>query len=151
MNKDSHSTPVIDKVKNASVHVSLWRRLAAITYDFFLLFAVLFFASLPVIIPFRITIGDTWYPLYIAYIYSVSFVFFGWFWTHGGQTLGMKTWRIRIETREGGPITWLQALQRFVVALLSTVLLGAGFIWCLFNRESLSWHDLASKTRLVRR
>lgn len=150
MRKESNSTPAADKGKIKSPRVSLWRRLAAIIYDFFLLFAVLFFASLLVIVPFKITLEDSWYPLYIAYVYLVSFVFFGWFWTHGGQTLGMKTWHFRIESHTGGGITWFQALQRFVVALVSAVLFGAGFIWCLFNRDSLSWHDMASKTRLVR-
>ncbi len=150
MDKHSNPTTMTEKIKNVSAHVSLWRRLAAITYDFFLLFAVLFFASLIVIVPFKITLEDTRYPLYIAYVYSVSFVFFGWFWTHGSQTLGMKTWHIKIKTFDGKTITWRQAFVRFIVALLSIILLGAGFIWCLFNRESLSWHDLVSKTRLVR-
>ena len=43
-------------------------------------------------------------------------VYFGWFWTHGGQTLAMKTWRVRIVTREGQTIRWPRALLRYVLA-----------------------------------
>ena len=81
----------------------LARRFAAIFYDAVLLIGILVLASLIVVAPLRITYGHPWYPLYVIYVYSVAFVFFGWFWTHGGQTLGMKTWGIRIVAMDGRP------------------------------------------------
>ncbi|MGH7129142.1 MAG: RDD family protein, partial [Planctomycetaceae bacterium] len=111
----------------------LLRRFAAIVYDSLLLFAVLFFASLAVIVPFDIRYGDPLYSLYLLYTYAVGFLFFGWFWTHGGQTLGMRTWRIRLESAGGDIITWRRALLRYVAALLSWLLLGGGFLLSLVH------------------
>ncbi|MGI8740131.1 MAG: RDD family protein [Gammaproteobacteria bacterium] len=79
-----------------------------------------------------------------------SFLFFGWFWTHGGQTLGMSTWRFRVIQNNGATITWSQALLRLLTAAISWLLFGAGFLWCLFNREKLALHDIVSGTRLTR-
>jgi len=47
----------------------------------------------------------------------VIFVFFAWFWTHGGQTLGMRAWRLRILQRDGQPLNWRLALFRYVISL----------------------------------
>src|SRR5262245_24466213 len=93
----------------------LARRLAAIFYDSILLIGILIVASLIVMAPLKITYGHPWYPLYVIYVYSLSFAFFGWFWTHGGQTLGMKTWGIRIVAVDGGSVRWDMALIRFLV------------------------------------
>jgi uncharacterized RDD family membrane protein YckC len=64
-----------------------------------------------------------------------------------GQTLAMKTWRIRVVNTAGGAITFQQALRRFAVA---TVLIGVSQIWGLFDRDRLFLHDRLSGTRLVR-
>lgn len=119
-------------------------------YDGLLLAALLFFASLIVVVPFGITLEHPLYPIYAAYIYVISFAFFGWFWTHGGQTLGMQTWRFRIEEDNGEAITWRHALLRFLAACVSWLPFGAGFIWCLFSTDRLTFHDAVSGTHLVR-
>lgn len=130
--------------------VGLPRRLGAMLYDSLLLFALLFFASVIVVVPFGITLEHPLYPFFVGYIYTLGFLFFGWFWTHGGQTLGMKTWRIRVQQENGDAITWWQALLRFLSAIISWLPLGAGFIWCLFSTDRLTFHDAFSGTRLVR-
>ena len=130
--------------------VSLVRRLSAIVYDTLLLVGVLFVASVLIVVPFEITFGHPLYPLYVLYIYAVAFLFLGWFWTHGGQTLGMKTWGIRVEQFNGDPITWRQALLRYLGALISWAALGIGFLWSLFHPQRLAWHDILSHTRLAR-
>ena len=130
--------------------VSLPRRLAAIFYDTLLLFALLFFASVIVVVPIEITMEHPLHSLYVVYIYVVSFIFFGWFWTHGGQTLGMRAWRVRVQRHDGQSLTWRHALVRFLAAVISGALFGTGFMWCLFNKERLALHDFLSKTRLVR-
>ena len=43
-------------------------------------------------------------------------VYFGWFWSHGGQTVAMKAWRIRVLCVDGGPLTLGRALLRFALA-----------------------------------
>lgn len=127
----------------------LLRRLGAILYDSLLLFAVLFFAT-ALVLP--LTGGQAiapHNPFYTSYLFFVSFFFFAWFWTHGGQTLGMRAWRIRVQQRNGSPITWTQALLRFMTAIASWLLLGAGFLWALIDKEKMTWHDRYSQTMLV--
>jgi uncharacterized RDD family membrane protein YckC len=38
---------------------------------------------------------------------------------------------------------------RFVVAMASWLLLGLGFLWVLWDKESRSWHDIYSDSRTV--
>ena len=134
----------------ADQRVGLPRRLGAIGYDLLLLMAVWFFATL-LVLPLShgeaIAPGN---PLYTSYLFMVTFAFFAWFWLHGGQTLGMRAWHIRVERFDGKPISPWQALLRFVVAVPSWLLMGMGFWWALFDREQLTWHDRYSETRLVR-
>lgn len=126
----------------------LFKRLAVTVYDFLLLIAVLFLATL-VLLPFQE--GNYFQPNsweYSVYLCLTSFLFYGWFWTHGGQTLGLMAWKMRVTTDNGQALSWKQALIRFVVAIFSWGLCGLGFIWVLFNKDNLTWHDLASNSRI---
>lgn len=130
-------------------HCALLRRLAAITYDALLLGALLLIASALALV---FTGGEPvkpGNPFMTTYIFVVSFLFFAWFWTHGGQTLGMRAWRIRVQQRDGSPITLWQALLRFLAAFVSWGALGLGFLWSLLDKEKLTWHDRYSMTVLV--
>lgn len=49
-------------------------------------------------------------------LFLVLYLFFGYFWTRIGQTLGMQVWRVRIENLDGTPVSWSQALRRYVTA-----------------------------------
>ncbi|MGX2039017.1 RDD family protein [Methylocaldum sp. MU1018] len=129
---------------------ALLRRLAALFYDTVVLVAVLFAATV-VLLPFHD--GKAFRPhhgFYTAYLLMVSFVFFGWFWTHGGQTLGMRAWKIRLCTTAGNPVSWSQAFIRFVGGLLSFGCLGFGYLWTLFDSQGRSWHDRLSGSKIVR-
>ncbi len=127
----------------------LGRRLAAIGYDSLLLVAVLFVGT-AVLLPFSggeaIRAGDVWYT---AYLVALSFGYFGWFWTHGGQTLGMRSWRLRLVGAGLDGANWRQALVRFVSACFSWLAFGAGFVWLLVDPDRLTWHDRVSRTRIV--
>jgi uncharacterized RDD family membrane protein YckC len=95
----------------------LARRLAAMSYDGLLLLAVLLFAS-AVLIPFaKSGATPTYHPLRTLYLLAVCFGFFGWFWTHGGQTLGMRAWRLQLQSRSGGTVSWQRAGLRFALSL----------------------------------
>jgi uncharacterized RDD family membrane protein YckC len=127
---------------------SFFRYTAIIFYDALLLLAVLFFATL-LILPFNAGIAFSREQfLYPAYLVFVSFLFYGWFWTHGGQTVGLKAWKVRLLSNNYGPISWRQALIRWIVSLLSWGSLGLGFLWVLVDKNQRSWHDMASKTGL---
>lgn len=130
--------------------VSLPRLLAAALYDFLLLFTLLFFASFLVVVPLEIHPGHDLFGLYQGYLLVLSFVFYAWCWTHGGQTLGMRTWRFKVVGADGSALGWNTALVRFTVAIVSWIPLGLGYFWVLFDAQSRSWHDIVSRTRLVR-
>lgn len=129
---------------------NFWRRLAAIFYDALALAGILFFAT-ACLLPFNG--GEAFQPnniLYSGYLFIVSFLFFGWFWTHGGQTLGMRAWKIRVCTLQGDALSWRQAFLRFITALLSWSLFGLGFLWILLSKRKAGWHDILSRTKIVR-
>ena len=138
--------------KNPSLpqHVSLLRRLGAIFYDLFLLLTVLFIASFLVVIPFNIKPESPFFYLYQVYIFLVAFIFFAWFWTHNGQTLGMRTWKMKLVSENGLIVSWKSCLIRFVVAIFSWAIFGIGFLWSLWDKQNRTWHDIASKTKLIR-
>lgn len=129
---------------------TLLRRLAALAYDALLLAALLMCFSLLVLLVRggrAVAPGTLWFQLCVL---AIAGIFFGGFWVHGGQTLGMRAWRIRLVTREGGPMTWGRALQRFAAAWLSILPMGLGFWWSLFDPERRCWHDLLTDTRVIR-
>ena len=132
------------------------RRLGALIYDGILLFAVLFFATALFIVPYDL-IAARPYPqhlwhyhlLFQVYLVAVTTVFFVYFWTHGGQTLGMRAWRIRVERLDGTPLAPRDALRRLGWAALGLAPAGLGLWWCLFDRERLAWYDRRSDTRVI--
>jgi uncharacterized RDD family membrane protein YckC len=71
-------------------------------------------------------------------------------WRKGGQTLGMRPWRLRVTGADGMPPAPAALAKRYAVGSLSLLLAGAGFWWAWFDRDRLAWHDRASGTRLQR-
>jgi uncharacterized RDD family membrane protein YckC len=72
-------------------------------------------------------------------------------WGRGGQTLGMRPWRLKVVAADGvsAPAS-LALVIRFVVGTVSLLLAGLGFWWAWFDRDRLTWHDRVSGTRIVR-
>ena len=128
----------------------LLRRLGAMTYDAILLIAVLIMLSYPYV---WLTGGNKQgfvvHSLYQIYLLAICFLFYAVQWVRGGQTLGMRTWRLKLVRQDGAPITWAIALKRFIYALLSLLFLGLGFLWILHDPDKLAWHDRWSGTRLI--
>jgi uncharacterized RDD family membrane protein YckC len=152
-------TQMIDNINNPKqwASPSLWRRLAAILYDTTLVAAVLLMAMALVVVPIDMFFGSENFdasslrsnPLYLAYLFCIMVGFHILFWMRGGQTLGMKAWRLKVVRDDGEPLKLKDALLRYFAAILSWIALGLGFIWILFNEDGLAWHDRISKTRLV--
>ena len=130
---------------------SLPRRLAAIFYDCWLIVA-LWLLGAAVDVALQAATGMTEDPSRLPlqiYLTACPFLFFGWFWTHGGQTLGMRAWRLKLLDDNGDPVTWKQSIIRVAGAYLSIFAVGLGYLWMLFDRNGKTWHDSLSKTRLV--
>ncbi len=133
-------------------YCGLGRRLLAILYDSIVVVAVLFIATVPVVLATGGALEESvvYRTALQAYELLVAFAFFGGFWRAGGQTIGMRAWRIRVIRDNGERLRWRDAALRFVVAIVSWAVLGLGFAWSLFDRERRTWHDIASHTRLIR-
>lgn len=134
--------------KGATI-AGLLRRLLAIFYDSLLLVAVMFVLSVPLVVlngGEPIPPNSGWYRLYLL---AIGVSYFTFFWLKGGQTLGMKSWRLRVVTDDGLPLTPRRALLRCLGAVLSWLPLAAGYLWVLIDRDGLAWHDRLSHTRLV--
>ncbi|HET6726042.1 MAG TPA: RDD family protein [Gammaproteobacteria bacterium] len=156
----------------------LFRRLAAGFYDLLLVIALWFPATAIALAIFQ---NDRHLPEvgYRVYLLAIAFAFFGWFWTHGGQTLGMRAWRLKLVTGTGAPPGWHQALVRYVSMLIPWLLIGlglefimfpaahgrwlfqdvlaplaflaalTGFVWPRLDRRRLAWHDRLSASCLT--
>ena len=134
------------------IHTGLFRRLFAIFYDIFLLIAILFIVSAIATAlnhGTAIDSNNTIYPLFVLIIFVLSYLYFAWFWIHGGQSLGMKTWQIQLQSSDDNQIGWKTTSIRFVMAIISWAVFGIGFLWALFDKKNRCWHDLISKTILI--
>jgi uncharacterized RDD family membrane protein YckC len=124
----------------------LLRRLASMAYEAILLFAVAFFAAW--VFYFASGGADTTRPglarlelqLFIILVFGAYFV---WSWLHGGQTLAMKAWKVRLVD-----VTPVKALVRFLIACI-TVPTGISLAWALFDRDRQFLHDRLAGTRLI--
>lgn len=126
-----------------------WKRLASMLYESLLLAALLFIAALIFVVIIRDPLVPTIKPLFQGYLLAVMAGYFTWFWLHGGQTLAMKTWRIKVASEDGGPINPRQAMLRFLVAAVTIPLGGIGIFWALIDRERQFLYDRVAGTRLV--
>ena len=141
-----------NQTEKKQIHIGLFRRLFAISYDIFLLAAILFIVSAIATAlnhGTAISPDNAIYPLFVLIIFTLSYLYFAWFWIHGGQSLGMKTWQIQLQSNSDHKIGWKTVTIRFMTAIFSWVALGLGYLWALFDKENRCWHDLVSKTVLI--
>ena len=93
-------------------------------------------------------------PLGLATLKSLllitTFLFFGFFWTRSGQTLGMMAWRLRAQSETGFSLSWTQAMIRFFAAILSIALFGLGYWITIFSDQKVTWHERWSNSVTVR-
>lgn len=89
-------------------------------------------------------------PLLSSILFIVLYGFFGYFWTRTGQTLGMQVWHLRIQNENSVSISWLQALLRYIMAIISLLCFGLGFLWMLVDKKGMTWHDRFSESVVVR-
>lgn len=132
------------------ISAGLLRRAAAMFYDALLITACLFLATIPFIAVRGgepVEVNENY--LYQAVLVIVIYAFFVGFWTRPGRTLGMQSWGLQLETPDGGRASLTAATVRFFAAFISWAPLGLGFIWQLWDKQHLTWHDRLSKTRLV--
>lgn len=150
------------------------RRLAVLPYEGLLLLALLLIVSFPFAGLKGAALSGWLHLLFQAYLFGITAAYFTWFWCHGGQTLPMKTWGIRVIQNDGSSLRVRRALLRFVYALLffgpactalvllffparvSPVIAMWGFLpmvatllWARFDADRQFLHDRLAGTRQV--
>jgi uncharacterized RDD family membrane protein YckC len=128
----------------------LGRRFAAMLYEALLVAALLFVASFLFQGAAKQDLQGVARHLFQAYLVAVAGLYFVPCWVRGGQTLPMKTWRIRLVRRDGARLGVALAVKRYLLAWLSLLALGLGFAWALVDRDRQFLHDRLAATRIVR-
>lgn len=133
-------------------------RLLALFYDLWPVLAIWMLVAVPFIVVDAAMAGDDrhniapfsamWWLLWVT-CWLASGLYATTSWRRGGQTLGMRPWRLRVVAADGAAIKWRTLWIRYAVGTLSLLLGGLGFWWAWFDREKLTWHDRASATRVV--
>jgi len=124
------------------------RRLAAMLYEGLVVFAVLligFWLPQALLAGMDMGVGPRLLWLHLLLLLMLYFV---WFWLHGGQTLPMKTWRLRLVSADGAPLRPIQAVLRYLAAWPS-ILFGVGILWALIDPERQFLHDRIAGTRIL--
>lgn len=135
---------------------TLIRRLMAMIYDGFLLFGITFAYGVVVFLLRKLFGDDTLQAphdavqvLILAGLLFCMAFYYVWCWRRSGQTLGMKSWRLQLKSMNGGTPDWWSCWLRCGLATLSLAALGAGYLWCLIDRNGDCLHDKWSHTRTL--
>ncbi len=180
MSKPKKSTEIVYPPATILKLIGSW------LYDFMLLCAVWLLAGIIYVIPAQMLIhvdpsqkenlstSEFTGPVFYGYLLFITWFFFAWFWTHGGQTLGLRAWSLQLQTQKGHTLNWVQTLHRFLISgtpwLLSLFLYQQntlyhllsgyyqysiftiaflGLLWIPFNKHKRSLYDIFSYTQIV--
>jgi uncharacterized RDD family membrane protein YckC len=128
---------------------SLKRRLLSLIYESLILAALLLAGALPVVMLTRTwdhALARAFLQIWLLFLCGLYYV---WQWVHVGQTLPMKTWRLRLVARDGSTVTVARATLRYALALAGTLMFGSGFLWALLDRKRHFLHDRLAGTRII--
>jgi uncharacterized RDD family membrane protein YckC len=136
-------------------------RLLALCYDFWPSLALWMLASLCFTLGYTIAghhdphdniaplSGLQWLLWLVCWLLSGLYAVVSW--RRGGQTLGMRPWRLWVVGADGGAPSRRALCVRYLVGTVSLLAAGLGFWWAWFDRDRLAWHDRVSGTRMMRR
>lgn len=134
----------------------LFRRLMAILYDGFLLLGICFAFGVLVLTIRRILGHDTMMAqgvlgqtITLLGMWASCAFFYVWCWRRSGQTLGMKSWRLKVQSPEGHTPSWQSCWLRCLLAPLSLATCGIGYLWCLVDKQGDCLHDKWSGTQTL--
>ena len=134
---------------NTAAAPSFRRRLVSLLYESLVVFSILLIGFLMpeiVLSGFGMSLSGKLMWLHVVLLLMAYFV---WCWLNGGQTLPMKTWKLRVVNLDGSPLRPLQAVFRYCLAWPSVLLFGAGIFWALFDRDRQFLHDRIAGSRII--
>jgi len=138
------------EARGAALHWQLF----ALVYDLFPLAAILFFGSAVVYLlhgATPVTPGSWQSRIEFVLLLALCFGYYGLSWRRGGQTLGMRAWRLGLRGEDGSVPGWSRLLLRWLLAWPSLLLFGIGYWIALFDRQRRTWPDRVSATWIERR
>lgn len=140
----------------------LWRRLTAFAYDLLALVGLWIFITLVAVAVNGGPIGSAIVDGHVRVVdlaaqiglytllWLVTGLYYTLSWRYGGQTLGMRPWRVQAQAADGTPgMAFGRAWLRYLCATLAVLPLGLGLWWSLLDHERLALHDRLSGTRLA--
>jgi uncharacterized RDD family membrane protein YckC len=122
----------------------------AMLYELLLALAIAFVAGLIFSVSAGGTVSGTVRYAFQFYLFAVLGAYFVWCWRHGGQTLPMKTWHLRLLSADGTPVSTGRATLRYLLAWPSLACAGGGILWALYDRERQFLHDRLAGTKIIR-
>lgn len=125
------------------------RRLAAAVYDGLLLVGIWMVITLIIVVLHggeAVPAGNLAFQLLLLALAALLFMSS---WLRGGQTLGMRAWRLKVERQSGAPLDLRTASLRFAAGILSLLACGLGIFWLWIDRDHLTWHDRIAGTRVI--
>jgi uncharacterized RDD family membrane protein YckC len=155
-------TPQFTDAQNQQLPAGIIRRFAAIFYDAILCLALVMTITMTYMAVNHSILGAEEYralnesgstlrdPLLSSILFISLFLFFGYFWTKNGQTLGMQVWHLRIQNNDNTHITWNQSLIRFLVSFVSFFSFGLGYFWAIIDKQHRTWHCILSESEVIR-
>jgi len=159
MKNDKHIKKVnSNKTPIAVTLAPLWKKLAAWVYDllaslgvFILALTVGYLAIYLVSLPWTgndkaevLSNSLNSNPLWLIYLASAVQYYYVWCWVKGGQTVGMRTWRLKLCKTNGDLLSWKEAYIRSFISFA-----GVALLWSIFDSQKRGWHDLPNDSRVV--
>ncbi len=137
------------------VYAPLWRRLLAALYDLLPLAGLLMIATALAVLLTRVLVPvervdlvlrSGWpHVLLQLWLGLLTLLYYVYSWRRGGQTIGMRAWKIAVRA-DSGALSWRSALVRALVGLFLP-----GLLWCLFDPQRRALHDRVAGTVVVHR
>jgi uncharacterized RDD family membrane protein YckC len=126
----------------------VWKHFAAFIYDVFPIAGILLVTSMVVLLAREGTEVERYSIWFSVLLISEVSFYYIYSWKIGGQTLGMRAWKIKIipNNTHQTQITWAQSIARFLIGTLSTLLIGLGLFWKTFSTKKKSWMDSISRS-----
>ena len=142
-------------------YAGFWKRFGAWVLDMLItgiVAAILGMAALS-LIALAISVDGGLFQLIAQYLAGVTilvmlllhFVYYGFFWSQHGNSLGMKAFEIKVVRRKSAaqPSFFRAGLRGTVGYYISALILGVGYLWAAFDRNKQAWHDKVFDTIVV--
>jgi len=84
-----------------------------------------------------------------AFALLISPLYFIFFWTVSGQTIGNAVLGVRVVRMDGKPMTILRSIRRYIGYLICFLTLGLGFALMLVDDQRQGLHDTLARTCVI--